>query len=222
MEPLRVCRGGSVSFQGTPDFDAAIRVFDDVVRLQSGELVHGQWKATADDQVSLCGIPPAEDMGEDENPPVPRAARLIGRVRVMAPQLVPPRLSIVDRDANLSAFEHEVPCRAASAVGPTLILPDGTRREFRWSEISAFIPAPDLLDRRASPEAAVAAAVPQQPADTVRRVQEALATREPFNGPADGWPGTATTAAILRFQQARNEAPNGRLSPVQRRALAVR
>ena len=215
-----------VSFQGTLDVEAAIRVFDDIVRLQSGEIVYGRWTMKTDDVVSFCGTPPAGANDDEENPPVDRAARLIGRVRVVEPNLVPPRLGIIDRDFNLSAVEYEKRCRAASGVGPTLILPNGERREFEWRHISAFIPAFNIQDRRALPgaseEVAVAVAPPRSQAEDLRRVQEALAERQLYDGKANGIAGDATASAIKRFQRARNEAPTGDLSPIQRGALSLR
>lgn len=206
-------------FGGVLDIPAALRVFDDVVRLPDGKLVIGRWAE-----------PWLQELCDGRPLPPERIARI--RVEPIAGEL--PRLHVLTLNDNfMMAESDDPPCTALSDDGVELILEDGLRRSFRWSEMATFISAYDLENRRIAlpvaraPEVAPAAARATAPAVSaggrsateVRRIQEALADRGLAPGPVDGVTGPQTVEAVRKFQQARGEQPSGVLNERQTKAL---
>jgi hypothetical protein len=208
---------GEVTFGGRLDMRAALRLFDDLMRLPDGTLLPGRWQE--EEPVAWCL----------DRPPL-RPAR-VARVWVEAGTATAPlRLRILARDVNGVVRDEPMGCRAAPGHGPTLLLEGGERRVFEWAEVAAFIPALDLADRRNPVPGAPVAAMPlipiagggPQPSEFVRSVQEALAQRGLSPGARDGRLGPATEQAIRDFQRIRNERPTGVLSGPQLRMLLTR
>lgn len=193
-------------FGGVLDIPAALRVYDDVVRLRDGSLVVGRW--VAPEAVRLCqGQALAFDPAQ------------IGLVRVVTAEVgEPTQLSIHLRDPRNGGFAEDAPDRCSADIdGIDMQTADGGRPiTFLWRDMAAFIPAVDPSERRGE------APLPQAPALAIRDVQQALRAR----GVApdliiDDRSGPATTAAIRSFQRQAGEAPTGSLTRAQLRALAL-
>lgn len=232
-------------FGGVLDIEAAVRVFDDVVRRVDGRIVAGRWAADTQTAIAWCAA-----AGNER--PEGRAARTLALVQVVHDGGAP-LLRLTFRNQEGVAQPEEAACRPAIDEGPTLIVSDRetgavSHVTFGWREIAAFIPAHSMDDRRGVPVApaaavaAIAAAAPQivaqprpalpiapalapapprGPQEAVRILQESLTARGFDAGVPDGRPGPATTAAIRQLQSARGEAPTGVLTLPQLRVLVA-
>jgi hypothetical protein len=193
-------------FGGILDIPAALRIFDDTVRLRGGALLPGRWLES--DRFEPC-------KDTDAVPP-----KWVLRVRVELQDEDLPRLHLLLRDVN-GVVEEAPACTAAGEDGPQLRFDSGEKRTFRWREIEALIPAVDLTKRRIPPDGPQPAGIAVSPANQVtitKEVQAALVARGASLVP-DGRLGSETRAAIRDFQRGRFEAPTGVLTEVQQRVL---
>lgn len=214
-------------FGGILDIPAALRVFDDVVRLTDGSLVVGRWRQPS--AVTICANQKRRLLRAD----------LLLRVRVEpSGDGGLPELHVLRRDDDWQFDGRELEgCTAAAEAGPTLMLASGQIRRFRWNEIAAFIPAYDLNFRRAfqAPGAQPAAADsfdaqtqkvmiemaghPKSSTAQLKIIQRALKGKGFDPGAIDGLLGSQTYSAIRQFQETRYEQPSGILNVPQLRAL---
>lgn len=227
------------TFGGVLDIEAALRVFDDVVRLPDGRLLHGRWQPSGS-RIQICRAPDGTTP-QRLHPPEVHRIRVLPAEPSSGARL---RLTLTKRMNVSQPLNNELSptqtCEPASLYGPTLLLDgDSVPRTFRWDEIAAFIPAVSMEERRGGETLAgpapvttassVAEAATRSPvrANTLtdieraqnRAVQSALTQLGLMSGPSDGFVGPQTTEAIREFQRRRGEVPSGILAPLQTRSL---
>jgi hypothetical protein len=191
----------STRFGGILDVPAALRIFDDLVRLRGGELVPGRWVQpnSFEPCTNAAAVPP----------------RWVLRVRVETPGADLPKLHLLKRDNN-EVITEAPSCVAAGEDGPRLLLDSGEERTFRWRDIEALIPAVELDRRRVPAKGPQVASGVASPATT--DVQAALTARGASLA-VDGKFGPETRAAIQEFQRIIFNAPTGSLTPSQIKTL---